>query len=374
MQPRRGAGVAHAPTLALVALAMSVAFVPRPAGWVERVYAGALYPVVQALLTTASNALPIAVFDVVLAAAVIAGLWLWVGAVVRARRARAAQPLLAALRVTAAVLAAAYLWFVAVWGLNYARPALEARLGLPVAPASAAEVLGLLDLAVHEVNRLFVAAHADRVVPYDAERDIARALHAVEAGQGRPRATVPGRPKPTLLAPYFRMAGVDGLTAPVALETLLNPDLTSAERPFVLAHEWAHLAGYAPEADANFVAWLATMDPGADVASRYSGFLFLVSETAAQVPRDARRASVARLGEGPRRDLDAIAARARQRVDLVQRVGWRVYDSYLRSQGVREGIVSYSRVVDLIARASRGSSPSLDGAAVPKPLPPPMPQ
>ena len=28
------------------------------------------------------------------------------------------------------------------------------------------------------------------------------------------------------------------------------------ERPFVVAHEWAHLAGYADESEANFVAWL----------------------------------------------------------------------------------------------------------------------
>ena len=32
--------------------------------------------------------------------------------------------------------------------------------------------------------------------------------------------------------------------------------MTAAERPFVIAHEWAHLAGYADESEANFVAWL----------------------------------------------------------------------------------------------------------------------
>jgi hypothetical protein len=37
----------------------------------------------------------------------------------------------------------------------------------------------------------------------------------------------------------------------------------------------------------------------------------------------------------------------------VERVGWRVYDSYLRSQGVEEGVRSYSRVVELIVRARR---------------------
>ena len=47
------------------------------------------------------------------------------------------------------------------------------------------------------------------------------------------------------------------MTVPVFLEVILNPDLLPVEKPFVLAHEWAHLAGYADESEANFVAWLA---------------------------------------------------------------------------------------------------------------------
>ena len=48
-------------------------------------------------------------------------------------------------------------------------------------------------------------------------------------------------------------------------------------------------------------------------------------------------------------------------VDLVERVGWRVYDSYLRSQGVPEGVRSYSRVIELIVRAGRrpGDAPAV---------------
>lgn len=373
LQPRRAPGLARFAPAALVAVAVGVAVTPRPATLVERAYAGALYPALQAGLTTLSNAVPIALLDIAIVAAIGAALWCWLGAVRQTRRTRAVAPLLAAARVTAVVAAAGYLWFVTVWGLNYARQPLDDRLHLPPDAASAAEVLTLLDLAVEGANRHYGAAHADRLTSSDTEREIARALHAVEARHGRPRATVPGRPKPTLLAAYFRMAGVDGLTAPVALETLLNPDLTPAERPFVLAHEWAHLSGYAPEADANFVAWLVTMEPGAGVVSRYSGYLFLLSETAVQVPREARRASLARLTEGPRRDLDAIAARARQRIDVVQRVGWRVYDRYLQSQGVREGIMSYSRVVDVIARARRAPRAPDAPAAPPAGLPP-MPQ
>ena len=63
-----------------------------------------------------------------------------------------------------------------------------------------------------------------------------------------------GRPKPTLLGGYFHKASIAGMTDPFFLETLLAPDLLDVERPFVIAHEWAHLAGYADESEANFVA------------------------------------------------------------------------------------------------------------------------
>jgi hypothetical protein len=33
---------------------------------------------------------------------------------------------------------------------------------------------------------------------------------------------------------------------------------------------------------------------------------------------------------------------------MVQRVSWQTYDQYLKAQGVREGIQSYSRVVQLL--------------------------
>lgn len=356
-------GIAPAARALVVAAAALAALAPWPASLVERSY-GRLYPLVQAWLTAASNAVPIAVMDVALVVAAGLVLWWWSAALGAAWRRRAWRPAGRAALATLTLTAAVYLWFLAAWGLNYARPPIEVRLGLPAGSPSAEDVTALLDEAVTELNAGYVAAHAARPIPYSAERDLARLLPVVEARHGRGRPSVPGRPKPTILTPYFRMAGVDGLTAPLALETLLNPDLTAMERPFTLAHEWAHLSGHAPEADANFVAFLVTMEPGADPVTRYSGWLFLVSETARQVPAAVRRLSMAALGEGPRGDLADIARRLAQRVDLVERVGWRVYDSYLRSQGVDEGVRSYSRVVELIVRARRmaGAAP----AAVPQ--------
>ena len=59
------------------------------------------------------------------------------------------------------------------------------------------------------------------------------------------------------------------MTVPVFLEIILNPDLLPVEQPSVLAHEWAHLGGYADESEANFIAWIACVRSG-DPAAQYS--------------------------------------------------------------------------------------------------------
>lgn len=332
--------------LVVVAMAALVAVAPRPALLVDSAYSRGLYPPLQRALTAGSNLVPVAVFDLVVIAALAWLAWRWTQ-VVRRWPKRRWLAVGDATVATATLAAGLYLWFVVAWGLNYARPPMEVRLTLPPFDVSEADVEALLDDSVRAVNAGHAAAHADQV---DESAAVAEALAHVDARDGRPGPITPGRPKPTLLAPYFRMAGVDGLTAPFALETLLNPDLTPMERPFVLAHEWAHLAGQADEAEANFAAWRA-LAAAPSPRLRYSAWLFLLSETAGQVAGEPRRAVLQRLDDGPRADLAAIAARARDRVDVVQRVGWRVYDRYLRSQGVADGVRSYSRVVRLVVLA-----------------------
>lgn len=328
-------------------MAATLAVAPLPAGLVERYYADRWYPALQARLTTWSNETGVALFDfilLVLIAAIVAIVWRTLS---QARRQRALRVLASGALTLATTLAVIYLWFALAWGLNYARPPLERGLQHDPARVSAAAVRALAERAVKETNGAYGAGHA---AGFPAAGDIPPSLvtsfHQLEARLGRPRATVPGRPKKTMLAVFFRASGTDGMHAPFMLETLLNPDLTPPERPAVLAHEWAHLAGYAPEDDASFIGLLAALR--ANEAARYSAWLSLMFEAVSQLPRADQQKVLAALHEGPRQDQQAIAARLAARVEPVQRVSWQTYDRYLKAQGVREGIRSYSRVIELL--------------------------
>jgi hypothetical protein len=249
---------------------------------------------------------------------------------------------------TAVAAATLYLAFLALWGLNYRRVPLERKLAFDIGSVTAGAAEAAASTAVSRVNALHDPAHDIGWPPSDEiDASLSKAFSNAVRDLGGPDRTVPGRPKHTLLNLYFRPAGVDGLTDPFFLETLVARELLPFERPFVVAHEWSHLAGFADEGEANFLGWLTCAR--ADVAGQYSGWLFLYGQLARDLPRDDREAVIARLAAGPRQDLRAIAARlARDVRPRVADAGWRVYDKYLKANHVEAGAASYEQVVRLV--------------------------
>jgi hypothetical protein len=330
----------------LIAAAVGLAFEPIGASRIERFYSNGVYAVLQPVLTTLSNQTSVALLD----ALVIVVALLWV--VQTGRDMVRDGPMLRNVRSivgrTAVWSASLYLAFACAWGLNYRRTPLVDKLGFRSDAITAAAARAMGDAAVDQVNLLYEAAHAAGSDTGDAidpalEAGFQRALELVG---GRAVVIIP-RPKRTMLDWYFRRAGVSGMTDPYFLETLIASDVLPFERPFVLAHEWSHVAGIANEGEANFVGWLACVR--ASAAARYSGWLFLYQELLSSLPHDDQIAVAARLGPGPRLDLRASRDRLQRNVSpRVAAAGWRVYDSYLKANRIEAGAASYAEVVRLV--------------------------
>jgi Zn-dependent protease with chaperone function len=329
------------------AIAVVTAVAPWPADLIERHFANGLYAHVQPVVTSWSNGTSVSLFDLLIGALIVTLAVVTVRGGRRAVGTRSVVPLVHTILALAAVTSVVYLWFVLAWGLNYGRPPLERQIGVDASRVHITAVRALAARAAGEVNRLHGPAHAAGF-PRAGEIPAAlvTALHDTERQLGRPGRVTPSRPKRTLLGVFFRSAGVDGMHAPFLFETLLNPHLTPPERPAVIAHEWAHLAGYAPESEASFVGLLTALR--ADAPSQYSAWLALFDHAASALPRAEHRELIALLNEGPKADRQAIAARMRARVEAVSKVSWEAYDRYLKAQGVAEGIQSYSGVVRLL--------------------------
>lgn len=323
----------------IVILAVAAALLPYPAALVERFYSRGFYPRLQPLLTLGSSAVPIAVLDIVVITVLVWG----VISVVRRWRRRGAVAAMGRVLswglTTAAVL---FLLFFVTWGLNYRREPLEEKLAFSRERISEEAAFRLATQSIERVNAGHAAAHAQGFRP-DA---VLASLQQVHRHLGAPREILPAEVKPSLLGYYFRYAAIDGMTVPVALEVILNPDLLAVEMPFTYAHEQAHIAGYADESEANFVAWLACVRSG-DPLAAYSAWLDAYRLAANALPR-ARRAELPALADGPREDLRAIAARYGRSSPAVRNAARNAYDSYLRANRIEEGIANYGVVLQLL--------------------------
>src|SRR5689334_2120365 len=335
---------------AVIAAAIGCALIPFSPSLIERFYSTGVYPFIQRVLTPISNVVPIAFFDPLTVGAFGMATVAVVRAIRDARRLKRWSRLLTTATNLATAAAAIYLVFLVLWGFNYRRVPMSSRLVVdrPAPNEQAVAALGLE--AVQRINALYAAAHAAEDTPPLRDERLRAAFDSVQGYLTDAPRAVPGRLKQTIYGPYFRWTSVDGMVNPFALEVMANPDLLPIEVPFVAAHEWSHLAGYADESEANFVGWLTCLR--ADEAAQYSGWMYLYWQLANEVSPATRATLAAALAPGPRSDIDAIVARLlRGQLPALRRSSWMLYDTYLKANRVEAGVRSYGLVVTLILRA-----------------------
>jgi hypothetical protein len=241
---------------------------------------------------------------------------------------------------------------------------------MAVRPAPPSEIA---DLA----SALVLAANDARVGLAEDERGAVRitggfASVALRAAQGyaalganQPLFRVPSaRPKRVLLSSLLSRVGITGIYFPFTGEPNLNTTVPDSALPFSTAHELAHQQGFAREDEANFVGYLACRrHPDRDF--RYSGLVAashyaIVSLHQADAPAAAR--VLAERSAAVLRDEAALREWADRYRGPATEMGDRVNDAYLRTQGEKDGVRSYGRMVDLLLAERRaGSSPSPDG-------------
>jgi|SoiMethySBSTD1v2_1073268.scaffolds.fasta_scaffold439752_2 hypothetical protein len=330
--------------------ALLIFLVPIPAWVIDDWYSRDMYPWFQNIVTSVTNGLPLAVIDLLLVLTAVLTLHrAWRLFNVMRQRGVIDAIWEAARRIVrfASVVVILFYW---AWGFNYRRLPLD-NVPPGARPPMTVDMLqsGFAD-AASLASRLRPVVENDQGHFHSIKLDLKDPMNEALRIVHRTPLETPSVPKSSLvLSPFFRWSGVTGMVNPFGLESILSPDLLPFERPFVLAHEWAHLAGQADEAEASAVGWLACMK--ASPVAAYSASLFLISESAAAMPAEARQTSMARLDSGVKADLDAIENRMRQQRPAVRRVSSQAYDQYLRANRVADGNASYGRALTLILSA-----------------------
>ena len=336
-----------------MAFALVMAVVPLPRAFIETVYSRGVYPVVRQLVTGLSSLTSLVLFDLLVGVLPVALIGWWTLALISAPRGGRSRALAALAGRTVVFAAVLYLVFLGVWGLNYRRQPLGEQLSYAESRVTEPVLLTLTTAAIGQLNQLYESTQG-YVWPQldELPAQLGTAFARVQQRLGVSPVMAGLVPKRSLLTPYFRRAGIDGMVDPFFLQVMVTETVLPFERPVITAHEWAHVAGFAHEAEANFVAWLTCMD--GDAAMRYSAWSFMVPRLLVALPEPSRQRLAATLGPGPQADFAAVRARVSRTIPIVRRNARRLNDRYLKANRVAAGVASYGEVLQLAVGTDLG--------------------
>jgi len=146
-----------------------------------------------------------------------------------------------------------------------------------------------------------------------------------------------------------------GLYWPFVGEGNIDSGLHTLQQPFTLAHEIAHGYGITNEGVCNFIAYLACQE-STNSYIQYSGMVAYWRYLAIAfqgLRKEEYWAFRKQLPKGFQADMEAINNTLEQYPDIMPRFRNFAYDRYLKSQGISEGMASYSQIVMLV-RAYEG--------------------
>lgn len=264
-------------------------------------------------------------------------------------------------------------WFLLFWGAGYQRTPIEQRLGLDTAKITEAEA--------GQMRGQLLAVIQNNVQPAD-QRDVPRAIAAIAQAMTAIVTEWDGipivMPKAVKATPkgLLMINGTSGMCSPLTLEPQVDGALPDAAFVSVAAHELSHIAGICGEADASFLGYAAGLK-AEDPLARYAVALGMYRSLAAQLPGEQRKAAFQALPpialEDMRKEHDA---HQKYQIHWFEKLSWSMYNKYLTSRGVSEGVRDYGRGITLFAAAWRKGmttipAPVAEPAAAPEPAPAP---
>lgn len=251
-----------------------------------------------------------------------------------------------------AILYSSFMW---LWGFNYLRIPVEQTMQFNPQPIPVVDLkqklierLPDLETARNALPGISYTAIDTSFMPDDFEEKIRSLVQSTLMKYGYPASTnVQGRflPKGVLLR--IKTAGV---YFPFVGESNIDAGLHPLQYSETLAHEFSHAYGFGDEGTCSFIAYLALKD-ASDPFIRYSLLLDYWRTLATNYLRydnEDYQAFRKTLPAGLIADLNAISENRRKYPSLFPNARNVIYDSYLKAQGIEEGLQNYNRVIMLV--------------------------
>ena len=225
------------------------------------------------------------------------------------------------------------------------------------------ELIAVRNLVVEKCNALAqeMVRDGDGRIVYSGDME-AEAIAAMQK-LGETYSQLDGyypRPKPLAASDFISQQYMCGYFFPFSMEANYNDVMYIMNKPETMCHELAHLRGYIFEDEANFISFLACIQ-SEDKVFEYSGYLsvlyYLDNDFYDAVGGDWEAYTAQPLISVQVREdntflmeeeWDRINGKALIDTETVDELSDTFTDTTLKANGVSDGMISYSRVVELL--------------------------
>jgi len=307
---------------------------------VEKYYSDNFYPHFARIMSSFSKMLPFSLWDIFWAL-FIAALPVCITLVILKRL----KLTLFLLRLFQ-LLALLYGYFYFSWGFNYFRPEIEKRIGLEMKSVDEKLFRSMLDSVIIMVNENHTTVKPEDYSEIESMVEYSYSINSAILDIEYPNGY--RRPKKMVFSNLISKFGISGYFGPFFNEINLNRKILPMDYPFLLAHEKAHQFGVSGESEANLTAFVVCTKSN-DRRLNYSGYLALLL----YFLEDAQYFSDYHdyLRKLDKTVLEEIQFRQQYYFGLhnevMEHAHESVYDTYLKSNKVTQGIEDYNDVVEL---------------------------
>lgn len=326
---------------------------------VEKYYSIGLNKPVRQLLSLITGIVPFSVAEFLLGFLVIVLIILIVQLVISIKKGGALSKLLN----LAVYLSSLYILFMLLWGFNYNRLSFEKISGLKVEESSKEELYKLCESLIQRANVLREDLKEDANGVMIIEGGYKEVFSKASQGFYNLSERYPelsgnyGRPKNILLSKPMSYTGITGIYIPYTGEANVNVNIRDFMLPATATHEMAHQRGFAREDEANYIAYLACT-ANLDTGFQYSGVMLALINSMnalAEVDFEGYKELVGKYSPAIKRDLIDNMNFWKQYEGKVEEVSNSINNTYLKSNGQKDGVQSYGRMVDLLLAEYRAS-------------------
>lgn len=247
--------------------------------------------------------------------------------------------------------------FYFLWGWNYQRTPFESRMSLKPVEADTTFLLQETTRVLKDLEKLRTEIKPDSIsfkdhdIPNNLESHLRTVQETMISTWNEPTM---GRVRIRKIKPRGTLLRIStaGVYIPFVCEGHVDDGLHPLQLPFTMAHEMAHGYGYTDEGVCNFIGYMTCLNSDIKMI-RYSGILgywrYLLSNLRSEA-RYSYGIFRPQVSQAIDRDLNDMALQMAKFPDIMPNLRNAVYDTYLKSHGVKKGIANYNDIVRLVSQ------------------------